>query len=111
MKRSEAFCLPRPDRAVSYRPDRSRCVSLFKSLAGQADAEARGGELQQDLTRCLQGGNLGPAQLLQLSQDTRVSVGALLASPAEHNRVRPYLFPRLAQEALGAEPVERPEQP
>jgi hypothetical protein len=70
-------------------------------LAGQPDAEAGAGKLQQDLAGGLQGGDLRRAQVLELSQGGRVSAIALPARLAQNDRVSPHLFPRLPQEALG----------
>ena len=47
-------------------------------LAGQPDAEAGAGELQQDLAGGLQGGDLRRAQVLELSQGGRVGAIARL---------------------------------
>lgn len=64
-------------------------------LAGQPYAKAPSGELQQDLTGCLQGGDLRRAQIFQLLQGGRVNARALLPRPAQDERVGPHLFPRL----------------
>jgi hypothetical protein len=70
-------------------------------LAGQPDAEAGAGELQQDLAGGLQGGDLRRAQVLELSQGARVGAIALLARLAQDDRVGPHLLPGLSQEPLG----------
>src|SRR5207237_6659476 len=85
--------------------------SLDKRLAWQPDAEAGRGQLQQDLARGLQRRDLGRAQLLQLGQPRGVDAGTLAAGLVQRDRVGPHFGPRLTQETLGAEPVERREQP
>src|ERR1035437_1848287 len=80
-------------------------------LAGQPDAEPGGGELQQNLPGCLQDRDLGRAQLLELGQQTGVGVRPPPARLAQGDRVGPHLLARLAQEPLGPELVQGPEQP
>jgi hypothetical protein len=49
--------------------------------------------------------------LFKLGQNDRIRVRASLTGPAQLQRVRPHLRPRLAKEALRAQPVERLQQP
>ncbi len=75
-------------------------------LAGQPDAEAGGGQLQQDLPGGLQGRDLGRAQLLQLGQRRPRRRRGPACGPGSARSRWPTPFPRLAQETLGAEPVD-----
>src|SRR6185312_13782410 len=99
---------PRPSSpscwSSSSRPDR-------RDLPGQPDAEAGGSQLQQHLAGGLQVGDLSRAQLLELRQPRGVDVRSLPPGAVQRDGIGPYFDARLAQEPLGAEPVEGLEQP